>query len=270
MGRLDTLDLTQRIGAEEYDLRLREAQRRLLQLRLHLGGQMGSGALGPALLVVFEGPDAGGKGGAIKRIVEPLDPRHYRVSTYAAPTFDEKRHHFLWRFYRDIPGLGGMAVFDRSWYGRVLVERVEGFATLEQWGRAYDEIVQFERSLVLEGTILVKMWMHISEREQLRRFQRRERDVLRRWKLTDEDWRNRDKHAQYNEAAEDMLRLTDHDMAPWDLVEAEQKRFARVKVVETLIERIEHGMHRFDHPVPDPGELHPDRSRKGKPFRPGR
>ena len=133
---------------------------------------MGTGELGPALLVIFEGPDAGGKGGAIKRIVEPLDPRHYRVSTYAKPTPDEKRHHFLWRFYRDIPGMGGMALFDRSWYGRVLVERLEGFATPEQWMRAYDEILSFERTLVLEGMILVKFWMHLSDEEQLRRFER--------------------------------------------------------------------------------------------------
>src|SRR4051794_21225824 len=235
MGRLDELDLTLRMSNAEYAERLGDAQRRLVQLRLHLGGQMGSGELGPALLVIFEGADAGGKGGAIKRIVEPLDPRHYRVSTYAKPTFDEKRHHFLWRFYRDIPGFGGMALFDRSWYGRVLVERVEGFATEEQWGRAYDEIVQFERSLVLEGTILVKFWMHISDEEQLRRFERRSADALRRWKLTDEDWRNRDKNRQYDEAAEDMFRLTDHELAPWELIEAEQKRHGRVKVLERLI-----------------------------------
>ena len=129
MGRLDELDLSQRLGRQEYAMRLGGAQRRFLQLRLHLGGQIGSGELGPGLLVIFEGPDAGGKGGAIKRIGDPLDPRHYRVSTFAAPTFDEKRHHFLWRFYREIPGFGGMAVFDRSWYGRVLVERLEGYAS---------------------------------------------------------------------------------------------------------------------------------------------
>ena len=142
-----------------------------------------------------------------------------------------------------------------SWYGRVLVERVEGYATAEQWGRAYDEIVQFERSLVLEGTILVKFWMHISDNEQLRRFQGRERDVLRQWKLTEEDWRNREKNGTYNEAAEDMLRLTDHELARWDLVEGEQKRFGRVKVIETLIERIENGMRRWGHPVPEIDEL---------------
>ncbi len=128
--------------------------------------------------MVFEGSDAGGKGGAIKRIVEPLDPRHYRVSAFAKPSLDEKRKHFLWRFWKEVPGLGQMALFDRSWYGRVLVERVEGYATEEQWKRAYDEIVQFERSLVLEGVIIVKFWLQISQDEQLRRFESRQRDPL--------------------------------------------------------------------------------------------
>jgi polyphosphate kinase 2 (PPK2 family) len=255
MGRLAELDLSQRVSVEEYDRRMRVAQRRLLQLRLHLGGQLGTGALGPALLVVLEGPDAGGKGGAIKRLVEPLDPRHYRVSTYSAPTHDEKRHHFLWRFYRDLPGLGGMALFDRSWYGRVLVERVEGYATPEQWMRAYDEISAFERTLCLEGMILVKLWMHVSDEEQLRRFEARSADVLKRWKLTEDDWRNRDKNRDYDEAAEDVFRRTDHELAPWDLVEAEQKRFARVRVIEVVIHRIEQGMRRWGHPVPAIEEL---------------
>jgi polyphosphate kinase 2 (PPK2 family) len=133
MGRLDALDLTPRLARKEYDERLSAAQRRWLQLRLYLGGEMGSGELGPGLLVVFEGSDAAGKGGAIKRVVEPLDPRHYRVTSFAKPTFDEKRHNFLWRFFPYIPGLGGMSVFDRSWYGRVLVERIEGFATTDEW-----------------------------------------------------------------------------------------------------------------------------------------
>jgi polyphosphate kinase 2 (PPK2 family) len=251
VARLDELDLSLRLGAEEYETRLRHAQRRLLELRLNLGGQIG-GQLGPGLLIVLEGSDAGGKGGAIKRIVEPLDPRHYRVSAFSKPSSDEKRRQFLWRFYREIPGLGGMAVFDRSWYGRVLVERVEGFATTEQWGRAYDEIVQFERTLVLEGIILVKLWLHISSDEQLKRFRRREADPRRAWKLTDEDWRNRDKAPQYRDAAEVMFRLTDHDLAPWDLIEAEQKRFARVRVLETIIARIEAGFVRWGLAVPPP------------------
>ena len=250
--RLDQLDLSQRIGRREYEERVESAQRRLLQLRLHLGGQLGTGEIGPGLLVVLEGPDAGGKGGAIKRIVENLDPRHYTVKSYAAPTADEKRHHFLRRFFSEIPGHGGMCVFDRSWYGRVLVERVEGYATDEQWQRAYEEIVGFERTLVLEGVILVKFWLHISDDEQLARFRRRESDPLKHWKLTEEDWRNRAKNRNYDTAAENVFARTDHDLAPWDLIAAEQKRFARVAVVERLNERIEAGMRRFGAEVPDP------------------
>ncbi|MGH9274014.1 MAG: polyphosphate kinase 2 family protein [Acidimicrobiales bacterium] len=250
MGRLDDLDLGERIGAKEYVRRLQAAQRRLLQLRLHLGGQMGDSGLGPGLLVIFEGRDAGGKGGAIKRAVENLDPRHYTVHSFAAPTYDEKRHHFLWRFYKAIPGQGGMCLFDRSWYGRVLVERVEGFASDEQWTRAYDEIVQFERTLVLEGLILVKFWMHISDDEQSRRFAARAEDPLKAWKLTDEDWRNRDRNRDYDTAAEELFHRTDHSLAPWDLIGAEQKRLARVRVLEALNSRIVAGMERWGTPVP--------------------
>jgi AMP-polyphosphate phosphotransferase len=257
VGRLDDLDLTQRLARDEYERRVADAQRRLLQLRLHLGGQMGSGEIGPGLLVIMEGRDAGGKGGAIKRIVENLDPRHYTVKSYSAPTPDEKRHHFLWRFYKEIPGLGGMCVFDRSWYGRVLVERIEGYASKSQWTRAYDEIVEFERTLVLEGMILVKFWMHISDDEQLRRFEGRESDPLKRWKLTEEDWRNREKNGDYDEAAEELFDKTDHVLAPWDLIAAEQKRFARVAVVERLNERIEDGMKRWGCDIPAP-ETDPD------------
>lgn len=255
MGRLDDLDLSQRLPNKEYLARIAAAQRRLLQLRLHLGGQLGDADLGPGLLVILEGRDAGGKGGAIKRIVENLDPRHYSVHSFAAPTHDEKRHHFLWRFYRAIPGLGGMCVFDRSWYGRVLVERVEGFATDEQWTRAYDEIVQFERTLVLEGMILVKLWLHISDDEQAKRFTARAADPLKAWKLTDDDWRNRERNRDYDAAAEELFQRTDHELAPWDLIEAEQKRFARAQVLEVLNQRIEEGMRRWGSPVPDLADL---------------
>jgi polyphosphate kinase 2 (PPK2 family) len=229
MGRLDTLDLTLRLGRKEYEKELAALQRRWLQLRLHIGGQMGTGELGPGLLFVFEGSDAAGKGGAIKRLVERLDPRHYRVSSFAKPTFDEKRHPFLWRFYPYVPGHGGMSVFDRSWYGRVLVERVEGFATDAEWGRAYEEIVNFEHTNSLEGVIIVKLWLQISAEEQLRRFEDRRNDPLRRWKITDEDWRNRKKADQYAIAAEEMFERTDHHLAPWDLISGEQKRHARVQ-----------------------------------------
>ena len=251
MGRLDDLDLDRTLRRDEYARRLVGAQRRFLQLRLTLGGQLTDGTLGPGLLVVMEGPDAAGKGSAIKRIVEPLDPRHYRVSTFSKPDADEKRHHFLRRFFREIPGLGGMCVFDRSWYGRVLVERVEGFATDDQWQRAYDEIVGFEQTLVLEGVMIVKFWLHIDDDEQLHRFQSRERDPLRRWKITDEDWRNRDKAPAYVDAAEEMFERTDHELAPWSLIGANQKRHTRVAVLDTLNQRIEEGMERSGLPVPD-------------------
>jgi polyphosphate kinase 2 (PPK2 family) len=252
MGRLDTLDLSPRLGRKEYDQRLVALQRRWLQLRLHVGGQMGSGQLGPGLLIVFEGSDAAGKGGAIKRLVEPLDPRHYRVSTFAAPTFDEKRHPFLWRFYPYVPGHGGMSVFDRSWYGRVLVERVEGFATEAEWSRAYEEIVNFERTNSLEGVTIIKCWLQISADEQLRRFEDRQHDPLRRWKITEEDWRNRKKADQYLDAAEEMFERTDHHLAPWDVISGENKRAARVQVLETVIKRVAQGMERFGTAVPDP------------------
>jgi AMP-polyphosphate phosphotransferase len=244
VAALDDVDLTLRISEAEERKRLRAGQRRLLQLRLTNGGQLTEGRLGPPVCVVFEGWDAAGKGGSIKRLVAPLDPRHVRVVSFGAPTPNEKRHHFLWRFYPVLPGWGGMAVLDRSWYGRVLVERVEGFATEEQWQRAYDEIVAFERSLALEGMVLVKIWMHISHDEQFRRFCRRETDPLRRWKLGPEDWRNRDKRGDYEAALGDMLALTDHTLGPWDVISAENKRHARVAVLETVIERLEQGMRR--------------------------
>src|SRR5881227_2352071 len=176
MGRLDELDLSRKLNRADEARRLTIAQERLLQLRLVLGGLTGPGEIGPPVLVLFEGWDASGKGGAIKRLVGELDPRHVRVAQFAAPTYDEKRHHFLWRFWPVLPGWGGMAVLDRSWYGRVLVERVEGFAAKEQWSRAYDEIAEFERTLMAEGMILGKFWMHVSEEEQLRRFQSRAND----------------------------------------------------------------------------------------------
>jgi polyphosphate kinase 2 (PPK2 family) len=249
VGRLADLDLTQGVTAKEEVARLEVAQDRLLELRLALGGQLG-GDIGPPLCIVFEGWDASGKGGAIKRLVAPLDPRHVRVTQFSAPTFDEKRHHFLWRFFPKLPGWGGMSVFDRSWYGRVLVERVEGFASVEQWERAYEEIVDFERTLCAEGMILLKFWMHISHEEQERRFVRREGDRLKAWKLTDEDWRNREKRAEYEAAVEDMLERTDHEPARWVLVEAEQKRFARVKVLEETCRLVEAGMKRWGVPTP--------------------
>jgi polyphosphate kinase 2 (PPK2 family) len=187
----------------------------------------------------LEGLDASGKGGAIKRLTEPLDLRHVRVVQFSAPTPDEKRHHFLWRFWNWLPGWGGMAVFDRTWYGRVLVERIEGFASEDEWQRAYGEIVEFERMNAAEGMVFVKCWMQISAEEQLKRFRKREKTPLKAWKLTDEDWRNREKRPAYEEAVEDMLERTDHEHAPWTLVEGDSKRWARVKVIESVIAAME-------------------------------
>lgn len=240
MSALDHIDLSLSLSKAEEAKRLLKAQDRLLYLRLVLGGIFdGSGVLGPPVCLVFEGWDASGKGGAIKRVVTPLDPRHVRVATFAAPTFDEKRHHFLTRFWDQLPGWGGMAVLDRSWYGRVLVERVEGFCTEEQWRRAYSEIRGFERSLTDEGMLLLKFWMHISDDEQLKRFKDRKNNPLKNWKLTDEDWRNREKRAEYEEAVVEMLERTDTGFAPWIVVEANDKRYARIKVIETVIAGIE-------------------------------
>jgi AMP-polyphosphate phosphotransferase len=251
VGLLDDVDLTLRLSSEEEAARLEVSQKRLLELRLICGGLLGEAhKLGPPLCIVFEGWDAGGKGGCIKRLVAPLDPRHVHVAQFAAPTPDEKRHHFLWRFWPSLPGWGGMAVFDRSWYGRVLVERVENFATDEQWKRAYSEITEFEAALAAEGTILVKFWLHLSEDEQLKRFESRQKDPLRAWKLTDEDWRNRKKRRPYEHAVEEMIERTSTDDAPWTIVEGENKRWARVKVIDTVIAAMEAGMKRHGLDVP--------------------
>src|SRR3954462_10311663 len=193
MGRLDDVDLSQKLSRKEQDKRLEAAQEGVPGGGLQLAGLIGDGRLGPPVCAMFEGWDASGKGGAIKRLTAELDHRHVRVASFSVPTPDEKRHHYLWRFWPKLPGWGGVAVFDRSWYGRVLVERVEGFASEAEWRRAYDEICEFERSLAVEGMILIKFWMHISQEEQLKRFVRRQNTPLKRWKITDDDWRNREK-----------------------------------------------------------------------------
>jgi AMP-polyphosphate phosphotransferase len=242
MGRLDELDLSLSLSREEEAERFAAARPRLSMLRLALGGKWDGYGLGPPVCVLFEGWDASGKGGAIRRLVEPLDNRHVRVASFSAPTDDEKRHHYLWRFWPQLPGWGGLAVFDRSWYGRVLVERVDGLAPQQAWERAYGEIVELERTLAAEGMVLVKFFLHISDEEQLKRFEKRRDDPLKSWKLTQDDWDNRSKRAEYTQAIEDMVARTGHDAARWTLVEAEDKQYARVKVVETVIERIEEGM----------------------------
>ena len=242
VASLDDVDLSAKLSKSAGLKRLDSARRRLLALRLQAGGQIGDGRLGPPLCVLFEGWDASGKGGAIRRLTSPLDPRHVNVAQFAAPTPREKRHHFLWRFWPELPGWGGMAVLDRSWYGRVLVERVEGFASKPEWRRAYDEIVAFERSLSDEGMVLVKFWMHLSEKAQRQRFEARRTDPLKSWKLTDEDWRNIARRGDYEKAVAAMLKRTDHKHAPWQVIAAESKPYARVAVVEAVIKALEDGL----------------------------
>jgi polyphosphate kinase 2 (PPK2 family) len=244
MGRLDALDLSLRLSREEEAERLKAAQDRLLAVRLRLGGLMGDGTLGPPLCVLMEGWDASGKGGTIKRLVHNLDPRHVRVGSYKAPTPDEKRHQFLWRFWPALPGWGGMAVLDRSWYGRVLAERVEGFATEREWRRAYGEINAHEGMLAADGMVISKFFLHISAEEQLARFEARAKNPLKSWKLTPADWRNRELRPRYLEALEDAFERTDTEAAPWHLVPAESKRYARVTVIETVIADAEEGLRR--------------------------
>lgn len=192
------------------------------------------------VLVLFEGWDAAGKGGAIKRLTGRIDPRGYSVWPIAAPHGDDKERHYLYRFWRRVPEKGEIAVFDRSWYGRVLVERVEGFCSEAAWQRAFSEINQFERQLTDFGMILFKFWLHTSEAEQLKRFKEREKNGYKSWKLTDEDWRNRGKREDYEMAVEDMLLKNSTHTAPWTIVEANDKYYARIKVLSTVVEKLNH------------------------------
>lgn len=235
--RLDDIDLRPSLSAEESDKRIRAALRRLVHLRLFTAGLTEPHELGPGLLVLFEGFDAAGKGGAIRRLAGGLDPRHVRVVPIGPPTEEEKRHHFLWRFSDALPGLGEMSIFDRSWYGRGLVERVEGLISKKEARHSLVEIAQFEAELVHAGVTVVKFWLQVSPAEQLRRFEARRDDPLKRWKLTEDDWRNRDKRADYEEAMEDILEATDVSHARWDLISGENKNYARVAVIETLVRR---------------------------------
>jgi polyphosphate kinase 2 (PPK2 family) len=193
---------------------------------------------GRSMVLVFEGPDAAGKGGAIRRVTRGLDARHYQVVPISAPTDEERARPYLWRFWRHVPACGRVTIFDRSWYGRVLVERVEGFAPVEDWQRAYSEINEFERQLTDAGVIVLKFWLWISPEEQLRRFQDRRATAYKQYKLTEDDWRNRKKWDAYEAAACDMIERTSSATAPWVPVEADNKNWARVKVLETVAARL--------------------------------
>jgi AMP-polyphosphate phosphotransferase len=230
---LDELDQNKSVDQEEYRTKIKEYQLRLLNLQRALMETRHN------LIVVVEGPDAGGKGGAIKRLVEKLDPRTFRVYSVVKPTQEEYRHHYLWRFWNKLPPYGQIAIFDRSWYGRVLVERVEGFATPIEWKRAYREINEFERLLAEDGSLIVKAYLHITKDEQLARFKSREADPLKHWKITEEDWRNRRKWGEHNEAAEAMFEQTWTHYAPWTVVEANYKWYARLKFLRATIRTLE-------------------------------
>ena len=230
---LDALDQNRSVDLEDYRVRIKEYQLRLLNLQRALMESKHS------VVIVVEGPDAAGKGGAIKRLVEKLDPRTYRVYSIVKPTQEEYRYHYFWRFWNKLPPYGQMAIFDRSWYGRVLVERVEGFASSIEWKRAFREINEFERLLVEDGTSIVKVYFHITKEEQLERFKRREADPLKHWKITEEDWRNRRKWDQHNEAAEEMFEQTGTAFASWTVLEANFKWYARLKFLKTTIRALE-------------------------------
>jgi polyphosphate:AMP phosphotransferase len=235
---LGHLDMSQVIAKARFDEQLERYQGRLNGLHRK------AAARGMSAVLVFEGWDAAGKGGAIRRLTAALEARHYRVIPIAAPTDEERAHHYLWRFWRHLSRAGRVTIFDRSWYGRVLVERVEGFATEREWTRAYAEINQFEEQLVDHGIVLVKYWLHITKDEQLRRFKERQRISWKRWKITDEDWRNREKWAPYELAVNEMIERTSTRPAPWTLVEGNDKAFARIKVLRTACEALESALAR--------------------------
>ncbi|HXV60734.1 MAG TPA: polyphosphate:AMP phosphotransferase [Vicinamibacteria bacterium] len=229
---LDRVDLTKRLEKDAYERKLQRYWRKLAELgqRAHELGKSG--------VLAFEGWDAAGKGGAIRRITKPMDAAYYRVVPIAAPTDEERSHHYLWRFWRMLPRAGHVVIFDRSWYGRVLVERLEGLASEPEWNRAYAEINDFEEQLGEHGILLLKFWLHVSPEEQLRRFKAREKVPFKKYKISADDYRNREKWIAYEEAADEMIRRTSTVRAPWHLVAADDKRWARIEVLKTLCRRM--------------------------------
>jgi polyphosphate:AMP phosphotransferase len=230
---LDVMDMSLSLPKKQYKQELQAYQARLNQLhRNALKKKMST-------ILVFEGPDAAGKGGAIRRVTAALDARHFQVFPIAAPTDEERAHHYLWRFWRHLSRAGKITIFDRSWYGRVLVERIEGFAEEDEWRRAYSEINSFEEMLTDSGILLMKYWIHVTKDEQLNRFKERETVPHKQWKLTEEDWRNREKWNEYEHAVNDIVERTSTKAAPWTLIEGNDKRYARVKVIKKLCEQME-------------------------------
>ena len=232
-GVLSGIDLSKSLTEEEYKTRLKKLQKRLAELHSELY------RLRIPVVIGFEGWDAGGKGGAIKRLTSNLDPRGYRVNPTAAPNDIEKVHHYLWRFWNSVPKAGHIAIFDSTWYGRVMVERIEGFCSEAEWRRAYQEINEMESHMANAGAVVLKFWLHIDKDEQERRFRERQANPAKQWKITDEDWRNREKWDQYEEAVNEMLIRTSTTYAPWIVVEGNDKRYARVKVLQTVVDALE-------------------------------
>ena len=226
---LDGVDMSLSMTKEAYKKRLAQLQDELM--RLH--NEMYLKRI--PVVVALEGWDAAGKGGAIKRLTEPLDPRGYEVVPTAAPNDIEKAHHYLWRFWKEMPKDGHMTIFDRTWYGRVMVERIEGFCSQNEWRRAYREINQMEQNLTDHGVVVLKFWLQIDKDEQERRFNERMEDPEKQWKITDEDWRNREKWDAYVKAVDEMILRTSTTYAPWTIVEADSKYYARIKILETVV-----------------------------------
>ncbi|HMA13430.1 MAG: polyphosphate kinase 2 family protein [Bacteroidota bacterium] len=234
--RLSQVALDKTIDKDDYERRLADLQLLLRQI------QQAYLASGGRAIIVFEGWDAAGKGGTIRRMSAVMDPRGFKVWPISAPSAEDKAHHFLYRFWERIPPRGAISVFDRSWYGRVLVERVEGLASREEWSRAYREINEFERMLSDDGARIVKLFLHVSPEEQLERFEQRLNDPLKRWKLTYEDFRNRDRRPEYEAAIEEMVERTSTAVAPWHVVPAEDKKHARIESLRLITETLAEGV----------------------------
>lgn len=230
---LDRVDLTVELSQEEYRNKLETCQQRIFELEHEVYVKR------IPVVIVYQGWDAAGKGGNIRRLTQSMDPRGYEVIPIAAPNDVEKSHHYLWRFWQKFPKAGHIAIFDRSWYGRILDERVEGFCSEQEWKRAYREINEMEAHIVSFGAVLIKFWLHIDPEEQLRRFEARQQDPHKLWKITDEDWRNRGKWEQYKQAVDEMLFRTSTTYAPWTIVEANSKYYARIKALNTVIQAVE-------------------------------
>ena len=234
---LKKVDLSKRLDRETYEKKLDELQKKLTLLHSEIYAKR------IPVVLAFEGWDAGAKGGAIKRLTRALDPRGYTVNPTSSPNDIERAHHYLWRFWTKMPKDGHIAIFDRTWYGRVMVERIEGFCTTQEWQRAFKEMNQMEQQLVNHGAIVIKFWMHIDKEEQERRFKERQENPDKQWKITDEDWRNREKWELYEQAVDEMMVRTSTVNAPWVIVEGNDKLYVRIKVLETVVDALEKRLH---------------------------